>query len=272
VGYVLIAVAVASCQSSNSTEVIGGDIGDGAVAPDSGITAITFPSGGADGAVVTPPGDGGAVVATTDSGAHDAATMTTPDATTMTGTPDATGPVGTGTGSGTGTGTGSGATAAENEWLVPQNAARAAVGEGPMTWDPIAAAVATAYANGCDYIHNPNRQSQYDAMSGNTLYIGENIAAGEPTESVAEACSDWIDEKQYYSNSPGGGTCNAPSVGGQPGECGHYTQIVWNTTTGVGCAQATCGGSTSPFGDGNSWVYSVCDYSPGGNIVGSNPY
>jgi pathogenesis-related protein 1 len=144
------------------------------------------------------------------------------------------------------------------------NAARSAVGENPLTWDPIAAAVAQGWANGCDWEHNPNASAQYDAMGG-TGGLGEDIASGAPTESVSGAVTDWVNEEQYYDHATN--TCASGEV------CGHYTQIVWSTTTGVGCAQTNCT-TGSPFGtfSNGDWTYSVCDFSPPGNYVGEAPY
>ncbi len=51
---------------------------------------------------------------------------------------------------------------------------------------------------------------------------------------------------------------------GEPtrGVVGHYTQIVWRTTTQVGCAAFKCG----------STLLVVCNYNPAGNWVGRHPY
>jgi uncharacterized protein YkwD len=141
------------------------------------------------------------------------------------------------------------------------NAARAAVGEAALTWDPIAAEVAQSWANGCSFDHNPNAGSQYDGLGGSGD-LGENLAAGAPTETIATAVSSWVGEGQYYDHASN--SCAAGQT------CGHYTQVVWSTTTGVGCAQATCT-TDSPFG-GGQWQLSVCDYSPAGNVVGESPY
>jgi pathogenesis-related protein 1 len=156
---------------------------------------------------------------------------------------------------------------AEDEWLTPQNQARAAVGEAPLVWDPIAAQVAQSYAGSCPmFDYNANRNTQYDALGG-TGGLGENIAAGAPTQTVAGAVGSWIGEEQYYDHATN--TC----ASGQ--ECGHYTQIVWKSTTGVGCAKYSCTSTTnSPFGSfaSGQWDFSVCDYSPPGNFVGQSPY
>jgi pathogenesis-related protein 1 len=160
--------------------------------------------------------------------------------------------------------TASDASADESAWLDPMNAARAAVGDPPLTWNPIAAQVALNYANMCDYVHNPNRDSDYAMLGGGNGGLGENIAAGAPTLTIASANMGWIQGEEpdydYATN-----TCN--TMGGTV-ECGHYTQIVWKTTTSVGCAIVTCNTNT-PFGTkyGTKWGYAVCDYSPPGNIV-----
>jgi hypothetical protein len=163
-----------------------------------------------------------------------------------------------------------GPTADEAAWLDPQNQARAAVGEAPLVWDPIAAQVAQAYAMQCNFQHNPDRGSQYDALGG-MGGVGENIAAGAPTQSVSGAVGSWTGEQQYYDHATN--SCASGTSGASGQECGHYTQIVWNTTTGVGCAKVSCT-TGSPFGTfaGGQWDFSVCDYSPAGNVVGQSPY
>jgi hypothetical protein len=152
----------------------------------------------------------------------------------------------------------------EAAWLTQQNEARAAVGEAPLAWDPIAAQVALGYASQCTFAHNPDRNTQYDALGGSGG-LGENISAGAPTQSIDGAVGSWIGEQQYYDHASN--SCAA----GQ--ECGHYTQVVWRDTTGAGCAKVTCT-TGSPFGSfaNGQWDFSVCDYSPPGNWVGQPPY
>jgi pathogenesis-related protein 1 len=161
-------------------------------------------------------------------------------------------------------GSDSGPSASELAWLTPMNAARAMVGEAPLHWDPIAAQVALAYANQCNYAHNPNAGAQYKALGGSGG-LGENIAAGAPSQTVAGAVSSWVSELASYDHATN--QCAAGK------ECGHYTQIVWSTTTGVGCAQASCT-TNSPFGTfaNGVWDFEVCDFSPPGNINGRPPY
>jgi len=45
-------------------------------------------------------------------------------------------------------------------------------------------------------------------------------------------------------------------------KAGHYTQMVWFTTTEVGCAVYQC----------DSIILVVCNYNPTGNWVGKHPY
>jgi pathogenesis-related protein 1 len=153
--------------------------------------------------------------------------------------------------------------AGASDWLTPMNAARAAVGEAPFTWDPIATEVAQSWANQCSFGHNPSASSQYVALGGSGG-LGEDVAAGAPSESVANAVASWVNEEQYYDHATN--SCATGQV------CGHYTQIVWKNSTAVGCAQTHCT-TNSPFGASfPTWDMSVCDFNPPGNYVGESPY
>lgn len=63
-------------------------------------------------------------------------------------------------------------------------------------------------------------------------------------------------------------------------ETGHFTQLVWRTTTDVGCAAIDCGygngtddnekrGDTGSYTRAQGW-YVVCEYSPPGNVMGAS--
>lgn len=83
--------------------------------------------------------------------------------------------------------------------------------------------------------------------------FGENlfeISGGRA--SPAEVVGDWASEARDYSYRAN--TCR--------GMCGHYTQLVWNSTREVGCAVASEPGR-------EVWV---CNYDPPGNWIGERPY
>lgn len=139
------------------------------------------------------------------------------------------------------------------------NAARAAVGVGPLTWDPALAQIADAWVRQCVDTaapiglvdHNPGRSNGYPT------YVGENIYGSGGSASGTAAVSLWVGEQQYYHHDTN--SCDSGRV------CGHYTQVVWRNTTKVGCALYTCPGLQ--YG-----ATVVCDYGPGGNVGGQSPY
>ncbi len=167
-------------------------------------------------------------------------------------------------GDGGGTGTGSNVDAppvvGEPTGLVgttdAHNAERALAGVPPLTWDPALAAIASAWVMRCVDTaapiglvdHNPTRGQGYPES------VGENIYGSSGQASGTAAVQLWVAEKASYNYQAN--TCN--------GVCGHYTQVVWRTTTKVGCALHTCPGLQ--YG---STV--VCNYAPAGNS-GGRPY
>jgi len=129
----------------------------------------------------------------------------------------------------------------------------------PVGWDPILADTAYQYALGCQgsdglLNHNANRTADYAALGGSG-YVGENIygSSGLPVSPEA-AVSSWMSEASSYDYNSG-----------DFGDAGHYTQIVWRATVRIGCAIVDC-----PALRYHNTV--ICDYAPGGNIVGEKPY
>lgn len=123
----------------------------------------------------------------------------------------------------------------------------------PLTWNTSAQATATSWANGCTFAHNPNRGM-----------LGENIYASAGATTNTASVQSWASEAQDYTLATN--TCRAGQV------CGHYTQLVWRSTTSVGCARRTCT-TNSPFGASfPTWNLVVCNYAPPGNWNGQRPY
>ncbi|OVA16316.1 Allergen V5/Tpx-1-related [Macleaya cordata] len=134
-----------------------------------------------------------------------------------------------------------------NQFLIPHNAARAAIGAKPLVWDTRLANYAQWYANqrrgDCALIHS-------------TGPYGENIFWGSGWGwKPAQAVQAWVAERRWYN--PYTNTCN-----GQ--QCGHYTQIAWRGTKKLGCASVTCYNGRG--------VFITCNYDPPGNYYGERPY
>ncbi len=130
------------------------------------------------------------------------------------------------------------------------NVARREKGLADLVWDEDLAAIAQAWGDGCVFQHNPNRSDNYPG------YVGENLYATSASSTTGEhVVTSWVSEEQYYDYATN--SCS--------GVCGHYTQVVWSSTTKVGCAISYC--------NTGQWPRIVtCNYSPGGNYVGQRPY
>lgn len=134
--------------------------------------------------------------------------------------------------------------------LVSHNAERARVGAAPLVWDPQLAAAAASYGPTLAALgrlkHSPRagRPGQRE-----NLWMGTH-GAYSPEQMVGR----WIQERAYYH----AGVFPYVSTTGKWDDVAHYTQLIWPTTTRVGCA----------IYSSRAWDYLICRYSPPGNIDG----
>lgn len=118
--------------------------------------------------------------------------------------------------------------------------------------DPVLEASAKAHAQHCVFAHS------------STGY-GENLFASSGVASVERAVNSWSREIGFYDYDSG--ACAAGQM------CGHYTQVIWENTTKVGCATQICSPLLDAFGQPLfSATLVVCQYNPPGNFIGTRPY
>jgi hypothetical protein len=86
--------------------------------------------------------------------------------------------------------------------------------------------------------------------------FGESIGLMDSSDdSFENIVQSWIQTKESYNWA-------------LPGNSTSWTQIVWKTTTSLGCAWRTC--NISAYGSSQSFHYLVCDYYPAGNAIGQS--
>ncbi|XP_065125082.1 peptidase inhibitor 15-like [Paramisgurnus dabryanus] len=122
-----------------------------------------------------------------------------------------------------------------------------------VVWNEELRLVAESYAAKCIWDHNPALPN---------LTMGENLFVTTGPLNITKAMLDWFEENRDYdfdSNS-----CNEGKM------CGHYTQMVWATSTKIGCAAHLC--ETIEGLNFKKATLLVCDYYPSGNYEGQRPY
>jgi pathogenesis-related protein 1 len=157
--------------------------------------------------------------------------------------------------------TGNQLTAAEiQEILAIHNQARSEVEVPPLTWNCKLADYAQKWVNQDKWGHSPVTNLR-QIIPGSQA--GENIAAAAPATQpiITSGPTDWVQEKRNWDNKSG--MCKSGK------SCTHYTQVVWRTTTQVGCGINRQSSAMGGQWKGNS-VYLTCVYNPGGNLVQSN--
>jgi len=132
----------------------------------------------------------------------------------------------------------------------------------------LAAARANKLANDGCYIRHSSTAARWD-VSG-FLYVGENlykVINMKPTG--VDVVDAWYAEIGDYNYGPVGNQCTREKCAGRdspPCTLGHFTQVMWARTTDIGCARAQCPGRAKPT------FIALCNYGPGGNIVGRLPF
>ncbi|KAI1842889.1 hypothetical protein JX265_012018 [Neoarthrinium moseri] len=130
--------------------------------------------------------------------------------------------------------------------LDAHNSARSEIGSAALVWDSSLAADAQAWA---EHLVSVGSLTHSD-VSGQ----GENLYMGYDSTPLVSAANGWIAEKSSY-NGEAISSTNYMSFG-------HYTQVVWGSTTHVGMGSAS---------DSSGAVYVVARYSPPGNMIGETP-
>jgi len=124
-----------------------------------------------------------------------------------------------------------------------------------FTWDDEIASNAKAWASKGKYEHSTSESRKIQGEQ-----CGENIAWGYPNRSGTDSTRAWYNEIKFTKPS---GTANGPKDSTPKGQViGHYTQIVWKSSTKLGCAK---GSAVSMGHSGDFWV---CQYCIAGNFLG----
>jgi len=128
-----------------------------------------------------------------------------------------------------------------SSYLAAHNDVRSLHGADPLSWSDELESYAQEWAAQCVLRTSGGAFGQY----------GENMVAGSGTFSATAAVSVWADSQSDYD-----ATSPAPT---------HWSQIVWKSTTRVGCSTSICPRIIP--GSGTA-VLHVCFYDSPGNVNG----
>jgi hypothetical protein len=149
--------------------------------------------------------------------------------------------------------------------LNRHNRLRSFGGLKKMKWNKKIAANAKKWAEklkktkNCNMMHSSSSSRK---NVGGFSYLGENLYwswGSSPSKVDAnmakKAVNSWYSEIRDFKYSKKGVICPKRN---KKGMIGHFTQVMWDKSTSLGCAAAQCGG-------GKTTVV-VCQYGPGGNF------
>lgn len=145
--------------------------------------------------------------------------------------------------------------------LKAHNDARKEVGVANLSWSKTLEADALKWAKIMaekeEMFHSSNESRP---NQGENLSVAWQTVGGESVYSSTpglDASNSWYYEINDYTYAEIGSDLNANVM------IGHYTQMIWSTTTEVGIAMAI---------SDSGKVYVAARYSPPGNYIGNHPY
>ncbi|KUF12568.1 CAP domain-containing protein [Pseudoponticoccus marisrubri] len=146
--------------------------------------------------------------------------------------------------------------------LGAHNTLRANHGAPQMAWSSALEQSAQNYANmlqqnGCAGGHSP---ATLRNGAGENLYSTGNTSPGFDPARVGQAAVEswyWCEIGLY------------PSP-----QAGHYTQVIWQNSTQLGCAMLQCDAGSQQVWPGQNYHVArvVCQYAPAGNITNAGQY
>lgn len=144
----------------------------------------------------------------------------------------------------------------EQRLLAAHNRERDQLGIPHLAWNEGLARDAAAwgqYLTRIGYLeHYPDNPNDPDPQ-------GENLWAGtKGYYSLEDMVGLWIAEKKHFRDGVFPDNSNTRRLE----DIAHYTQVMWRTSTDVGCAVA----------HGRYDDFLVCRYSEGGNVLGERPF
>ena len=140
--------------------------------------------------------------------------------------------------------------AQKKDILAAHNRYRAEVNVTPLAWSDNLSSQAQKCADYNAANSLPSGRQKHCRTPG----FGQNIALSTTSLhlSLIQMVDAWGSEKKNFLN----GRYPSVSATGSPDAVSHYTQMIWQNTSEVGCGKASA----------NGYEILVCDYSPQGNI------
>ena len=152
-----------------------------------------------------------------------------------------------------------------NAILKQHNFYRNIGGITPMKWSSKIEINAQKWANylkkrnNCKMKHSShgfrNNKGGYSYLGENLYWAWSSRAFEVNAQTGVKSVDSWYSEIADFKYSAKGVVCR---LRGKRGMIGHFTQVMWEKSTSLGCAYATCGNGKS--------VVVVCQYGPGGNF------